>query len=157
MSDYSSIPTAGEHRGPKEENTTGTEVRAPEPQDVNAGENTKAQGETSGGSPTDETTYRLVHSPDQGQYRLSRWQEGAALDEGYRELGRYRAGELGSALSKLPDAPRFVVFENSETGEVQMQRESDISANWTDGGRFDRVILFDDESEAAAYAASRQG
>ena len=146
MSDYSSIPTAGEHRGPKQEkNTTGTEVRAPHAQSVEAGEH------------AEDTTYRLVHSPDSGQYRLSRWNEGATLDEGYRELGRYRESELSSALSALPDAPRFVVFENSETGEVQMQRESEISANWTDGGRFDRVILFDEESEAAAYAASRQG
>lgn len=144
MPDYESIPTSGQHRGPKQSNDTGTEVRT-------------AESDASAQPGESETIFRLVHSPEQRRYRLSRWAEGSPVEAGYEELGRYREAELGSALSHLPEAPRFVVFENSKTGEVNMQRETEVSANWTDGGRFDQVLFFDDEAEAAEYAASRQG
>ena len=145
MPDYSSIPLSGQHRGPENTPSTGTEVRAPE-------------APAPGASSHDDPTYQLVRVEGEGRYRLRAWDEAASGDEDdYEEVARFKGAEMAAALQKLGTGPRFVVLENSQTGSVQLQRESEISASWTDGGRFDQVWFFDDESEAAAYAASRQG
>lgn len=144
MPDYESIPTSGQHRGPQQSNDTGTEVRAEE---ARSGQQQQSEA----------ATYQLVHSEAEGRYRLRRWVEGTEAESGYREVGRYRQEELDAALGNVPSEARFVVLENSSTGEVQMEQQKNFSGDWTDGGRFDQVILFDDEADAAAYAASRQG
>ncbi len=145
MADYDDLPTSGTHKKPHHENETGTEVRAPDAPDDTAADEPGT------------STYQLLHAPEQAHYRLQSWDEGAPLPEGYAELGRYGRKDLASALAPLSERARFVVLENSKTGEVHLENMSNISANWTDGGRFDRVTLFEDQSDAANYVASRHG
>lgn len=143
MADYDSIPTAGTHRGPEPADPgTGTEVRAPRSDDETAGEQA--------------ATFQLVHVPADARYHLRPYRDGASVSEGHREVGRYRAEDVPGALATVGDS-FYVVLENAQTGEMRLTQESDLTANWTDGGRFDRITLFERESDAAEYVASRQG
>jgi hypothetical protein len=99
---------------------------------------------------------QLSHDADRARYRLRRWREGQADSERYTELGRHHEDDLAQALEQLPDKPRFVVFENTDTGEVYLDRENNMGSNWTGDGRFDQVTLFEDETDAADYANERQ-
>lgn len=103
-------------------------------------------------------TYQLLHHEEEGQYRLRAWKPDAEITAtgGYAELKRYTTQkELTAGLEELPDEPRFIVLENTETGEVYFGRENNLSDDWMEGGRFDQVTLFGDETEAAAYAEAR--
>ncbi|PSQ93533.1 MAG: hypothetical protein BRD52_00990 [Bacteroidetes bacterium SW_4_67_19] len=53
--------------------------------------------------------------------------------------------------SRLPDGPRFIVLENTETGEAVVDHEGALSDNWFAGGRYDQITVFESEDEAAAY------
>ncbi|PSQ88481.1 MAG: hypothetical protein BRD45_06230 [Bacteroidetes bacterium QS_8_64_10] len=79
------------------------------------------------------------------------------LGDDYEEMGRYESeAELAEGLSDVSEAGKFVVFEDTAGGDVQVGRAAEISDNWTEGGRFDQVMLFDSEEAAAAYAEERQ-
>jgi hypothetical protein len=149
MSDHDDLAPTGTYTGPApkhEDRGTdeGTVVRAPKAED-DRDPNAKV-----------ERTVQLSHSADRSRYRLRGWMEGIADDADYTELGRHQEGELAQALEQLPDKPRFVVFENTETGEVYLDRESNLGNNWTGGGKFNQVTMFEDETDAAAYADERQ-
>ena len=107
-----------------------------------------------------ERTFRLSRNEDKGTYRARSWAPDA-LDEpaeGYAEQGRYETqAEVTEALSdSQQDGPRFIVLENTETGEVRLDREDAISDDWTENGRFDQFTLFDDEDQANTYADQQQ-
>ncbi len=148
MADYDSIPTAGTHRGPEQPDDPETEVRAPEPDDATSDD---AGDVTNAGAPR----LQLVHAPDQSSYHLRPFDESRSLERGHVEIGQF--DEVGAALQALPSLPRFVVLENKDTGEMRLTQDTDVTANWTDGGRFDHITLFEHESDAATYVASRQG
>lgn len=148
MADYDSIPTAGTHRGPEQPHDPDGSVRAPASDDAtsdDAGDVTNA----------DAHRLQLVQAPDQSSYHLRPFDESRPLERGHVEIGQF--DEVGAALQALPTLPRFVVLENPDTGEMRLTQDSDLTANWTDGGRFDRITLFEHESDAATYVASRQG
>lgn len=150
MSDlYPNIPRQGHHRADADVRKTGTSVRAQPAPDRTA------DAEASAPAPT----YQLSYHKGRGAYRLRSWTSAdiAAPEEGYDELGRFQKAEFTAALEQLPDRPRFIVFENTETGETLFGRESNLSDNWTAEGRFDQVTIFDSEDAAAAYADARGG
>ncbi len=150
MSDHDDLAPTGTYNGPApkhEDRGTdeGTVVRAPKAEDDR---DPNAQPER---------TVQLSHNADRSRYRLRGWMEGMTDYPGYTELGRHPEGDLAQALEGLPDKPRFVVFENTETGEVYLDRENNLGDNWTGGGKFDQVTLFEDETDAAEYAEQQQG
>ena len=143
---YEDIPTQGKHRGDASKLESGMNVRAPKPPDPAQTSNKPVH-----------RTHQFMHDEKKGLYRFRLWTT-EAIDEppeGYRELGRYRADDLDEAFKKLPDEPRYVVFENTETGEVFYDSERNLSGSWTEEGRFDQVTVFEEEPDAAAYAAAR--
>jgi hypothetical protein len=148
---HDDLAPTGSYSGPPiPEDRPGTDqgavVRAP-----------KAEDERDTSQPADRTV-QLSFSAEQSRYRLRGWLEGMDADDpdGYTELRRCSEGELAQALEHLPDKPRFVVFENTDTGEVFLGRENNLGDNWTGGGKYDQVTLFEDETDAADYAKSRQ-
>ncbi len=150
MSKHDDLAPTGSYNGPdpKHEDSSsddGTEVRALEAED-DRDPNAAV-----------EQTVQLSHSADRSRYRLRNWREGLADYPGYTELSRHPKGELAQALEQLPDKPRFVVFENTDTGEVYLDRENNLGDNWTGDGKFDQVTLFEDETDAAEYAEKQQG
>lgn len=147
MSDYDDIPLQGRHQGdaPHE---TGMNVRAQQP-----------PAPESPSSKTAERTYRLLKSDLEGQYHVSAWTPGqeATAPEEYEELGHYESDTaLEKALDELPEAPRFVVLENSETGDARLAHLEDLSDNWAASERYDQFRLFASEDEAARYADERR-
>ena len=143
---YQDLTTQGTHRGDDSELESGMEVRAPQPPDPND------TGTTS------TSTYQLLYSETAGHYRMQAWTgEVGTPAAGYEEVGRYTTdAEMAEAFTTLPEASHFVVFEHTESGEVFFDHENNLSDNWTDGGRFDRLTIFDTEEEAAAYAERRR-
>lgn len=166
------IPLQGTHQGTTDDPLTSS-VRAQTPPDPTAGaerveEGTKQRAgdqkeKTSPSSrPHDLGTYRLSHDPQSGRHRVRLHppaEDMPAPGGGFREISRHSSPqEMNDALeSGLPDGPRFVVLENTETGERFFDREGATSDNWFAGGRFDQVTLFDREEEAARYAAADGG
>ncbi len=145
---YKDLTTQGEHRGGAAEHESGSNVRAPEPPDESSAENAPV-----------EQTYQLIRHTESGYYKLRAQTKAASSspEPGYAELGRYTTHEeLNKALSDVEDQIQFVVFENTESGEVFFDREKNISGDWTGDGRFDQVNFFDDESAAASYAETRR-
>ncbi len=150
MSDHDDLAPTGTYSGPKpkHEDRPGTDhgvvQRYPKAEDKRDAD----------AAPT--RMVQVSHSADRSRYRLRGWMEGLTDDPGYTELGRHDEGELAQALEQLPDKPRFVVFENTDTGQVYLDRENNMGSDWTGGGQFDQVTLFEDETDAAAYAEERQ-
>lgn len=141
---YEDLTTQGTHRHEGDTPDAGINVRAQEPPNL-----VDHSGETGPAG------YQLLWSENEGRYVLRAWRQGdtAVPGEGYSEVGRYeREADFDTVLEALPDQPRFVVFENSETGEVYFDRDSSLSDNWTEDGRFDQFTVFADEASAAAYA-----
>lgn len=147
MDDYDNIPLQGKHQGdaPHE---TGMNVRAQQPPDPE--------------SPSSETikrTYQLLKSDLEGQYHVRAWTPGqeATAPEEYEELGHYESDTaLEKALDELPEAPRFIVLENSETGDARLAHLEDLSDNWAAGENYDQFMLFADEDEASRYVDERR-
>lgn len=150
MSDrpYPRVPRDGGVHRPDDSDIEGSQtVRAPEPP------------LKSDAGPAPPATVQLLHNKAKGLYRLRAWRDEDVPTEvdDYTEMNRFGPDDtLTSVLEEMPDKPRFVVFENTETGEVFYGRESNLSDNWMQGGRFDQVTLFDDATVAAAYADERQ-
>jgi hypothetical protein len=145
---YADIPAAGRHRGSQTGTETGSSVRAPEPLDPR-----QAQGHPVA------ITYQHLVSEAQGTHRLRRISSAHTPEpvRGYTEMGRYTSiGELRRVLDQFRDQQRFVVFENTATGEVYYDDESNVHDNWTGDGQFDVVTVFEDENQAAAYIDERQ-
>ncbi len=153
MSDYEDIPLQGKHRGstPGEDaHEASTSVRAQQPPD--------APGEEEATS-----TYQLLKSNlGGGTYRVQAWKPGeeATVPEDHEEVGRYDTGHdaqaaLEGALGDPSGAPRYVVLESTETGEVQLSRLRRLSDKQFSGTRYDRFTLFADEDAAARYADAR--
>lgn len=142
---YQSIPTQGTHRDTEGVPDQNASVRSPNPSDVEAT-----------GRPVD-PTYQLLKHKEQGIYRLRAWQtdEIEVPEDTYQEQGRYRSHEWADALQPVTESEHFVVFENTGTGEVYFDRERNLSADWTGGGRFDVVTVFEDEEAAETYARQR--
>lgn len=146
---YDSIPRAGgEHRPDDASYDTSSTVRAPKPPHLKDADDT---------SDVPDATTQLLHNEGEGLYRLRAWTtpEPGEPGEGYTELHRYSGTTWAGVDEHLPKQPRFVVFENTDTGEVYFGRNTNLSDNWTDGGRFDQVTIFATEEDAAAYAESR--
>ena len=153
---YEDLTTQGTHRGDTsnaEENEVTVRGQEP-PAQADASADASDQS-----TEAPERTFRLSRNEEEGTYRARAWSPDAIDDsaEGYAEQGRYETqAEMTEALSDLPDGPRFVVLENTETGEVRLDREGALSDDWTENGRFDQFTLFDDEAKADAYAEHQQ-
>lgn len=144
---YPNIPRQGTHRPDPDVRKTGTSVRAPRAPDP-----AKTEGEPV-------QTLQLSFNETEGLYRLRNWTSGEipVPQDTYTEIGRFGGSTaFADALEQLPNKPRFVVMEHSQTGDVFYGRESNLSDNWSAGGRFDQITIFDSEEAAAAYAEERQ-
>lgn len=145
---YEDIPQEGEHLTDDSEHVSGFNVRAQKPPAAD-----EYDGEPAG------SVYRLSHSEGKGHYRVQTWTPGEVgqLEEGYAERGRYTSAEdLHQAVGELGEKPQYVVFENTERGDVYFDPQNSLSDNWTAGGTFDQMTLFTDENEAAAFAERRR-
>jgi hypothetical protein len=149
MSDrsYPRVPREGGIHRDDVDAESGQTVRAPEPP------------LKSDAGPNPPKTVQLLYNRANGLYRLRAWrvEDVPTQVDDYEEMSRFSPDDTFTAvLEELPDKPRCVVFENTETGEVFFGRESNLSDNWMQGGRFDQVTVFDDPTVAAAYADERQ-
>lgn len=143
---YESIPRQGRHRGSDLSEEPTTSVRAQEA--------VKPRPESEAGG-----VIVSAYNESEGRYRIRRWANAAnvALEKGYKEVRRFPENVSADELrSDTPEGERFVVLENTRTGEVYFNRMSEFSDNWTNNGRYDQVTLFENEKAAAAYADSRK-
>ena len=143
---YDSIPRQGRHLGSDISEEPTTSVRAQE------AVKPRPQSEAGG-------VIVAAYNESEGRYRVRRWANAARVvpEEGYEEVRRLPEGASAEDLrADAPERGRFVVLENTQTGEVYFDRKSALSDNWTDNGRYDQVTLFDDEESAASYADSRK-
>lgn len=162
------IPLQGTHQGATEDPLTSS-VRAQQPPDPapraadeEAGNNAKVEAseDASAEQSGDLGTYQLAHDPASGRHRVRvrpPSEEAEAPGGGFRELSRHSSPQdMSDALdSQLPDGPRFIVLENTDTGAVRFEREGALSDDWFANGRFDQVTVFESEDDAAAYADER--
>lgn len=143
---YPNIPTAGVHRGELDhvEEIT-TSVRAP----VMDPEKAKRK-------PVHKT-YVHLRSDIEGWERVRAYNSNRAPRPGggVTEMGRFTSmDEIGGVLTQRGDQnQRYVVFENTATGEIFYEREAEIQGDWTGNGRFDQVTVFGSQDEAASYTA----
>ncbi|PSQ71810.1 MAG: hypothetical protein BRD38_00730 [Bacteroidetes bacterium QH_9_67_14] len=168
------IPLQGTHRGDVDDPITSS-VRAQQPPDPTAPAGRVPDDESGEGassdSPASESVeelgdYRLSRDPASGRYRASlrppaeesetpapQGHDPQEARGDFREISRHSSPrEMSDALdSRLPDGPRFIVLENTETGEAVVDHEGALSDNWFAGGRYDQVTVFESEDEAAAY------
>ena len=91
-------------------------------------------------------------------YRVKTWHEDAPESEAdFTEITRIENdAALTEAVDQLPSPSPYVVFENTESGEVFYEGEYSIGRNWSQDGRFDQITMFGSEEEAAAYVSERQ-
>jgi hypothetical protein len=144
---YPQVPRDGGIHREDVDVDTGQTVRAPKPP------------LKSDAGPHPPKMVQLLYNRAKGLYRLRAWrvEDVPAQVDDYEEMSRFRPDDtFTTVLEELPDKPRFVVFENTDTGEVYYGRENNLSDNWMQGGRFDQVTVFDDATIAAAYADERQ-
>jgi hypothetical protein len=166
------IPLQGTHRGETDDPITSS-VRAQQPPDPTPSaervpedgsapdaDEAGADEANADDAPVEKTDdlgdYRLSRDPASGRVRASLRppaEESETPGGGFREISRHSSPEdMSDALDgTLPDGPRFIVLENTETGEAVFDRESALSGNLFDGGRYDQVTVFESEDEAAAY------
>jgi hypothetical protein len=171
------IPLQGAHRGPHPEDPVTSSVRAQQPPDPtppaerrsddgSGDEGKKGSDAGPDEAPDDLGNYRLSRDPASGRFRASMRPPAEAGETpapqgddpqgargGFREISRHSsAQEMSDALDgRLPDGPRFLVLENTQTGEAVFDHESALSDNLFAGGRYDQVTIFESENEAAAY------
>lgn len=161
---YEDIPTGGgdhrgsEHRGGEEEYEEGTSsVRA---QDAPELPGKEAEEKVDGGD-GDGHTFQVMESGTMGTYRVRRWKPGQAIGaaaEGYEETSRATTNEdVDASIREQTTERRYAVLENTESGQVFMDQQENLSDNWFAGGRFDQITFFADEDEAAAYADEQRG
>lgn len=167
------IPLQGTHQGDTDDPVTSS-VRGQEPPDPTPGaehveeeepdveddEGASPEGASSD-RPDDLGTYQLSHDPETGRHRVRLRppaEETPSPSRDFQELSRHSSPqEMSEALGeRLPDGPRYVVLENTETGETHFDRQGELSGGWFSEGRFDQVTVFDSEDEAAAYADEQQ-
>lgn len=143
---YDSIPRTGRHGGEQRDEEPSSSVRAPDAPHPPAREPERPA-----------PAYHLYHNEAEGIYRIHSWQaEAPGAPEGeadYRPVGRYDA--VDALIEQLSDQARYVVFENSETGDVYYSSEQNLTS-WATDDRFDRVTVFNDNEAAAAYVEARQ-
>jgi hypothetical protein len=144
---YKDIPAQGTHRGETPGQDPSTSVSAPSSTDV-----------TSRGRPVAKTFLHVRHN-EEGWQRLSLHAPDNLPEptSGTTEMGRYTStAEIRDALNREQDKTKFVVMENTETGEVFYQNQAEIRDDLTADGRFNQFTLFDTQEAAAAYADRRQ-
>ena len=152
------IPTSGKHPENDEGDfETGTNVSAQEPPAPIASQSID-EGKESPGEKSEVATYQLLHNEESGHYHVRALREDAPDPlEGFEEVKQFdERPTYDDATSGMPDGPRYVVFENTDTGEVFVDLESNVSDNWSDNDRFDSFTLFESEEEASAYADKKQ-
>jgi hypothetical protein len=141
---YDSIPrSGGAHEKEVDSEHSGMNVRAPQPND--GGDDAR---------PTRQVL-RVTVNESKNCYRLRTGSD--RVEEGFTDVCSVDpdAG-IEPALEQVGEGPYFVVLENEDTGEVFYEADHNLSDNWSDGGRFDVVTLFETEEEAAAYADERR-
>ncbi|PSR00209.1 MAG: hypothetical protein BRD48_01785 [Bacteroidetes bacterium QS_9_68_14] len=164
------IPLQGTHPGDGPDDPLTSSVRAQQPPDptpraerVADDADEASHGDSSedaSESPGDLGEYRLSRDPASGRYRMSLHppaEESESPGGGFREISRHSSPqEMSDALDgELPDGPRFVVLEDTETGAVRMGRGNELD-NWPAGG-YDQATVFESEDEAAAYLEKQRG
>jgi hypothetical protein len=112
-------------------------------------------------SPDDLGEYCLSRDPASGRHRMSLRppaEESESPGGGFHEISRHSSPqEMSDALDgELPDGPRFVVLEDTETGAVRMDRGNALGDNWL-GGDYDQATVFESEDEAATYLEKQRG
>lgn len=159
---YENIPRQGRHRGKAVYEEPTTNVRSQQALHPRADERparhvATKEPEKIGAKGSEEDLVQILRSDETGQYRLRRLQaEGEAeIPEGFIEVDRKPdRGSMSELLDHLPEQP-ILVLENTSTGEVLIQAESDLSGGWV-GGDFDQVTIFADQSDAEEYADARR-
>lgn len=141
---YPSVPQTGKHRGviPKIETSSNVRAQTAPPEPATRVKDVKP-------------VFRVTRHSEDRYYRIRAWTTDIVdrQEEATEEVGVYHsAAELRGALGQLGTAPRFAVFENTQSGELHVERARDVAGDWTDGGRFDQVTIFDTAEEAEAYA-----
>lgn len=145
---YDDIPATGQHRGEGADQNVTSSVRAQE-----------ARSELAPPPKPVHRVFRLTLHEPEGYYQLRAWttEEPDTPLEGTREIGRYGSqSELTKGLASLPGEDRFVVFEDSATGELYYEREQNVTGDWLGDTQFDQVSIFSTEEAAAAYVERRK-
>lgn len=147
---YNNLPRQGRHQGQRADEEPTTSVRAqPAP-----------RPEPPTNTVSSPRAYRLDRHKEEGHYRVHSWSSEAMEPPPapeYEEVDRFdRFPALTQHVSAMDEPPRFIVLENSETGEVYYDHERDLSDNWAEEGAFDQATVFTDEPAAAAYADRRR-
>ena len=141
INEYEQTPKPGSHRGNADGLKSGMSVRAQPAPDAQPPQ------------PPADVVFQFARHKERGLYRMRRWQgDDPDLAEGYEEVGRYGHQDYMAAFTDLASESYYIVFENTDTGEVFMGGMNNLSDNWTGDGRFDQITIFDTEPEAAAYA-----
>lgn len=145
---YDDIPATGAHRGSGADTHVTTSVRAQE-----------ARSDFPPPPRPLHRIYQLTHHENEGFYRLRAWTspEPEEVGQGVREIGRYGSpAELSKGLEGVSGEDRFVVFEDSATGELYYEREQNVTGDWLGDSQYDQVSIFSSEEAAAAYVERRQ-
>lgn len=159
------IPLQGTHPGAGPDDPLTSNVRAQQPPDpAPRAKRVEEEAETGAANeeaPDDLGDYRLSHDPASGRHRMSLRppaEEGETPGGGFRELSRHSSPQdMSDALQeRLPDGPRFVVLENTETGAVRYDRDTALDDDWLAEGRYDQATVFEREEEAAAYVEKQR-
>lgn len=103
-------------------------------------------------------TFQLMEHPQEDTYRIRSWTEAetVAATEDYDELGQYEARDaLAPHMDDFRESHRFVVLENTDTGDVYVEREQNLTA-FFDGGTYNQATFFSSEEAASAYANRQQ-
>lgn len=153
MERYASLAPYGQHRGPAATDaaSTSSEVRALPAEDGRPNAKVEQQASSDQSSPLTHHRYRLAR--DGGQYLLSTRREGDTLEDSFEEVGEYPS--VQEASEAIPSEMAFYVFENSETGAVEMRQARDLAHGLTLADGFDRVRVFNEQAAAEQYAKNR--
>ncbi len=150
MERYASLAPYGQHRGPVRADAaaTSTEVRGMPAEDSRPAARVEHKDSSDQSSPLAHHRYRLARSG--GQYLLTTLRDGHTLEDSFEDVGEYTS--VSDATTALPSDLHFYVFENSQTGAVEMRQARDLAHGLTLTDGFDQVRVFAAQDEAEAYA-----
>ena len=157
MERYASLAPYGQHRGPAAADTAShsSEVRALPSEDRRPNAAVQQQPSAQQMPPSAKSShsrYRLLRHG--GDYLLTaRRSEGNPLDADVTEVGEYET--VDAASGAIPTDMQFFVFENSETGAVEMRMGQDLAHGLTLDDGFDSIRAFASQDAAEAYAKGR--
>lgn len=158
MERYASLAPYGQHRGPAatDDAATSSEVRGLPAEDGRPNAKVEQKPSAQQNPPaaaSSHSRYRL--SRRGGEYVLTTLREGdgTTAEQEAEAVGEYDS--VQAATGAVPSEMQFYVFENSETGAVEMRQARDLSHGLTLGDGFDRLRIFASQADAEAYAKDK--